>query len=236
MRVAAAVLWTGLMVAMPHAQTTAVGINAYASRHAGDGRVEIAAVADLPAGTKWTAATITVLDERGTQLTEWKAPATLLAAGSLSATLLQNPGHYRVRITATDNARKVSTAECDVVATLTPVAGGLSVSPIAFGSVRSAFLPRRQFATEPQALARFELYGGKTGMAVSITMELAEKADGPSLAKLTPTITPTPEPDRFIVTAPVDLAGLPAGRYVVKAVAGIDGQPVTAFQGVFEKR
>lgn len=234
LRPAAVALLTGLMVAMPRAQpATPLRINAYASRHAGDGRMQITAVADLPAGTKWAGATISVLDERGAPITEWKAPPTLLSTGTLTATMVQDAGHYRLRITATDGARRTSTADCDVTATLTPVAGGLSVSPIAFGGDGSTFAPRGQFANEPQALARFELYGGRTGMAVSITMELAATADGPALAKLTPTITATPEPDRFIVTAPVSLALLAAGRYVVRAVAGIDGQPATTFYGAF---
>lgn len=240
-RAVAAALLPGLMIATAHAQTVAVprgniSINAYATRQSVDGRMQIMTSAQLPAGTKWTAATIAVLDTHGKSLVEWKAPATLLSSGELTATFLQNPGTFRLHLTATDNARHSMTADTDVTATLTTIARGLSVSAIAFGLDGNTFQPRRQFTTEPQALARFELYGGKTGMAVSITMELAASADGPAVAKLTPKITPTPEADRFIVTAPIDLGALTAGRYVVRAVGGVDGQPATAFQGVFEKR
>lgn len=229
-----AALCAGLMVAMTHAQPPApLRINAVATRQAIGGHMQIATVADLPAGVKWASVTIAILDARSTPITEWKAPATLLSAATMTATFLQNPGHYRLRVTATDTARRTSTAECDVTAILTPIAGGLSVSPIAFGLDGHTFQPRREFTTEPQALARFEVYGGRTGMAVSVTMELATTADGPAIAKLTPTITPTPEPDRFIVTAPVDLRALSSGRYLVRVVAGVDGQPATAFSETF---
>ena len=230
-----AALCAGLMVAMAGAQTAApLRINAVATRQAISGHMQIATVTDLPAGVKWASVTIAILDTNNTTLSTWKAPQTLLSATTLTATFLQAPGSYRLRVTAIDAARRTATAECDVTATLTPIAGGLSVSPIAFGLDGHPFQPRREFTTEPQALARFELYGGKTGMAVSVTMELAAAADTPAIAKLIPTITPTPEPDRFIVTAPVDLSALKAGRYMVRVVAGVDGQPATTFSGTFE--
>ena len=229
-----AALCVGLMVALTHAEMPApLQINAFATRQAISGHMQIATVADLPAGVKWASVTIAILDTRSTPITEWKAPATLLSAQTMTATFLQPPGSYRLRVTAIDTARRKSTAECDVTATLTSIAGGLSVSPIAFGLDGSTFQPRREFTTEPQALARFELYGGKTDMAVSVTMELAASADGPAIAKLTPKITPTPETDRFIVTAPIDLSRLAAGRYVLRAVGGVDGQPATPFNGTF---
>ncbi|MEI6244833.1 MAG: hypothetical protein WCQ64_07275 [Acidobacteriota bacterium] len=232
-----AALCVGLMVALTHAQAGGVArIDAYATRQSVEGRMQIITSAQLPAGSKWTAATIAVLDTHGKSLVEWKAPATLLSSGELTATFLQNPGAFRLHLTATDSARRSVTADTDVTATLTSIAGGLSVSPIAFGLDGSTFQPRREFTAEPQALARFELYGGKTGMAVSVTMELAASADGPAIAKLTPKITPTPETDRFVVTAAIDLSRLVPAKYVVRSVGGVDGQPATAFQGHFEKR
>lgn len=235
MRVAAAALLSGLMTAMPHAQGgPAPRIDAYASRHAGDGRMQITAVADVPAGTTLTAATISVLDTRGIQLAQWKVPAPLLSAHTVTTTFVQDAGEYRVRVATIDSAHRTASADVNVTATLTTVAGGLSVSAIALGIDANTFAPRRQFTNEPQALARFELYGGKTGMPVSVTMELAATGVGPAIARLSPKIAPTAEPDRFIVTAPVNLGGLAAGNYVIRAVAGVDGQPATAFQGTFE--
>ncbi len=232
-RFVATALSAGFLIATPSAQAAPIRIEAYAARFSIDGQMQISTVATLPAGTKWTAVVIAVLDARRTKVTEWKAPAKLVSGGPITATFRENAGTYRLRISATDSARHVSTAECDVTATLTPIAGGLSVSPIATGLDGKTFAPRQQFTAEPQALARFELYGGHTGMAVSVTMELAASAESAAIAKLAPKITPTPEPDRFIITAPIDLAGLAAGRYIVRTVVGIDGQPATKFSGTF---
>jgi hypothetical protein len=116
------------MIATPRAEAAPIRIDAYAARFSIDGQMQISTVAALPSGTKWTAVVITVFDARGGKVTEWKAPAALLATGTITATFRENTGTYRLRMSATDSVRHVSTAECNVTATLTPVAGGLSVS------------------------------------------------------------------------------------------------------------
>lgn len=207
-----------------------VRVGAYASRHAGDTFLTVTAVVVMPASMKPTAATITVVDARGVSQTPWKALATALRKSALTTTFLVPPGHYTVRATITEGARRPITVDGDVVAALTPLVAGLSVSEITVGTTDTPFCPQPTLSAGIAATARFELYGGKTGMPVSIVAELS--ADGGAvLQRPTPKVTATPEADRFIVNLPLDTRALPAGSYVIRVVVGIDGQPTTTLTG-----
>lgn len=208
----------------------ALRVGAYASRHAGDTFLTITAVVVLPATVKPSAATVTLVDARGTTLHQWKAAATDLRRSALTTTFLAPAGRYTVRATISDAARRPITGEGDVVAALTPVPGGLSVSEITVGTTEVPFCPRPSLMQGGAGTARFELYGGKVGMPVSIVAELTNDT-GAVLQKLTPKVTGTPEPDRFIVNLPLDLSALTAGHYTIRAVIGIDGQPTATLTG-----
>jgi hypothetical protein len=52
---------------------------------------------------------------------------------------------------------------------------------------------------------------------------------------LKPKVVATPEPDRYVVEAEVDLTALSPGRYVIRAITGIDGQPAATLRGTLRK-
>ena len=149
-----------------------------------------------------------------------------LTAPALITAFIEKPGQYRVRVAATDAANRAGTADFDLNATLTPTAGVLSLSSMMIGTNTGGFAPKLQFTTEPSALAYFELYGGKPGMPVSITLELASSLNGPALATLDRQVARSEtEADLFRVIAPINLGTLPPGDYIVRAIVGLDGQP-----------
>jgi VWFA-related protein len=199
---------------------------AFASRNAaGDGRLKILAIAEAASGTKLSAASIGLYDQGGKLVGQWSANATELAAPGLIAAFVQNPGQYRVRVAATDAAGRGGSADFDLNATLTPAAGVLTLNTMMIGTGGSGFVPKLQFTNEPQAIAYFELYGGKPGMPVSVAMELASTLNGPAIATLQPQISASSEPDMYRVVANINLGPLAAGDYVVRAIVGLDGQP-----------
>ena len=204
---------------------TPLRLSAFASRNAGDGKVKIVVIAESATAAKFSAAAIGLYDTAGKLVAQWSADAPALAAPSLLTAFLQAPGQYRVRVAATDTAGRSGTADYDLAATLTPAAGVLTLSGMVLGTPDNNFTPKLQFTTEPQAVAYFELYGGKPGMPVSVNVDLATTLDGPPWAQLQPKIAASAEPDKYVITVPIALGALPPGDYIVRAIVGLDGQP-----------
>jgi hypothetical protein len=189
-------------------------------------RVMAVAEAGVP-GTKLSAAAMGVYDAAGKLVGQWTASAVELTAAALVATFDQTPGTYRARVAVTDAAGRAGAADVTVDANLTPAANGLSLSSMLLGTTTNGFAPKLLFSTEPTATAYFELYGGKPGMPVSVSVELAASTNGPALTTLQPKISASPEPDKYLVMTPINLGALPPGDYVVRAIVGIDGYPAT---------
>lgn len=210
----------------------------FVSRAAGRVRVTLVVDVDEPgaAAAKLSSASVALIDANGAPAGRWKATAQQLSAVPLAATLDVPPGAYRARVSVTDAKRRTGASEIAIDATLTPAAGGLSLSSMSLGTNDAAFVPKLRFTTEPVATARFELYGGRAGMPVSVAMAIAMTPDGVPLATLKPAVAATPEPDRFVVTTAIDIATLPPGDYVIRAIVGIDGFPSTRLARVLRKR
>lgn len=204
---------------------TPLRLSAFISRNPGDGKVKIVAIGESTTAAKLSAAAIGIYDPSGKLMAQWSADAAALTAPALIAAFVQNPGQYRVRVAAADSAGRAGTADFDLNATLTPAAGVLTLSAMLLGTPDNGFTPKLQFTSEPQAIAYFELYGGKQGMPVSVAMELATTLNGPAMTVLQPKITGSAEADKYIIMAPIALGALPAGDYIVRAIVGLDGQP-----------
>lgn len=205
---------------------TPLRLTAFASRNAaGDNKIKIVVMAESTSGAKFSAASIGVYDSTNKLVAQWSADAPALGAPALITAFVQNAGQYRVRVAATDTAGRGGTADYNVNATLTPAAAVLSMSALVLGTPDNNFTPKFQFTNEPQAVAYFELYGGKQGMPVSVAVELAATLNGPPLAQLQPKISASPEPDKYIITVPLAIGALAPGDYIVRAIVGLDGQP-----------
>jgi hypothetical protein len=70
----------------------------------------------------------------------------------------------------------------------------------------------------------------------TITIEVADTADGPAKLRLPAAITSTKEPDRWIATAEVPLASLGAGDHVIRAIARVGDQVVGTVVRTLRKR
>jgi hypothetical protein len=198
---------------------------AFASRIAGDGALKITVIVEIAGAAKASAAAIGVFDATHTLAEQWSSDSIAAPGQTVVATFTQNPGRYRIRCAVIDAAGKRGTIDDEFTAALTPAGGGLTLSTMMLGVTNKSFAPKLQFGGDDQAVAYFELYGGRRGMPVSVVVELAETLDGPAISGLHPSITASPEPDKHIITTPIALGALAPGDYVVRATVGLDGQP-----------
>jgi hypothetical protein len=187
---------------------------------------------------RFRSATAVLLNAAGTRVAEETAGATALAGTPVVSTLLAPPGHYVLRVAVVDAEGRAGSADCPIDAVLTS-AGRLTLSSLRVGVAQppappgltrgdstSGPDPRVAFTSETAALAFFDLYGGTPNEHVTLLMDVLKKADGPPVQQLEPRILPAraSEPGHYIVTAPVDLADLPPGDYLIRATVGITGQ------------
>jgi hypothetical protein len=189
-------------------------------------------------GVRFRSATAALFDATGARVAEDAAGPSALTVMPLVSRLIAAPGHYLLRVAVVDDQGQTGSVECPIDADLTS-AGPLSLSSLRTGVARPpappgptrsdsapGLDPRLEFTDEATAVAFFDLYGGTPNEHVTIVMEVLKKADGPPIQPLEPHILPAraSEPGHYVVTAPVDLASLSAGDYLIRATVGVAGQ------------
>jgi len=151
------------------------------------------------------------------------------------ATIVVPPGVYRIRVAATDSTGRGGATDVEVAAEMTP-AGTLKLSSLVLGLWRdNTFHPRLQFSTEPVVIAYLDVVGGVAGAPVAAFVEIARTANGPAISTSRLAIESTSDPGRFQASAAVPIGALPPGDYVVRAIVGIDGQPMGRVTRVLRK-
>jgi hypothetical protein len=201
-------------------------------RNAADGRIRTTCALRPVLKSGEQVASVTATLTAANAASTWTASADARRAVPLIAEFTHTEGDARIHAEIRTSSRRTLRGDATFPAVLTPAAGGLRVSPLALGQVdaRGRFVPissLASLASADQAVVSFELYGGRADMAVSIALEAVTSLDAPALLRLRPTVAATPEPDRFVVTAPIDVATVPAEAALLRAVVGIDGQPAT---------
>jgi hypothetical protein len=186
------------------------------------GKVKVTALAEpVDPAARLTAVMAALIDPTGRVAAQWAAPDPTEVP--LSGAMLVDPGTYRLRVTATDNAGRGGAADYEFDARLT-AAGTLHVSSLILGvSHSAAFVPRLQFGREPVALASLELSGQIAGPRLALGLDLARTVDGPAIVK-TPLAIERIGEDHYMATGAIAIGALPPGDYVVRAVVGVEGQ------------
>lgn len=207
---------------------------AYASQGERTGTVKVVALAETldPAATIVSAAAA-LFDAKGRLAGQWTAGPEDLFKRPLLAAFAVEPGVYRLRVAAIDDAGRSGAADYDVAAELIE-AGPLRLSALALGLLRNGFVPRLEFGSEPVAIGYLEIYGAAPGTRVAASLELAASARTP------PTVTVPlvlqPAGDRYLATGAIPIGGLPPGDYVIRAVIGLEGQPAGHVMRILRKR
>ena len=195
----------------------------------------VAAAEPMDPGVVLISASVGYFDSDGKMVRQTNLTKEQLTTLPLLATVVVPPGMYRVRVAATDSTGRGGATDVDVAAEMTP-AGPLKLSSLVLGLWRdNAFHPRLQFSTEPVVIAYLDVVGGAAGAPVAAFVEIARTANGPALATSRLAIEGTSDPTRFQASAAVPIGALPPGDYVVRAIVGVEGQPMGRVVRVLRK-
>jgi len=212
--------------ALSHADLPLYGVG-YAFRAPAKGQTKVLAVVQSPAGAKLSSAAFALYDAKDRVAAQWSADAQDLAMSPVVSAMSIAPGRYRLRMAAADGSGKMGAVDYEIDTTISTLAD-LTAGSLMVGVISDKqFQPRFSFgAAEKSATAYTELYG-TTGGRADVRFELAETTDGPPLQTIPATISPTKDPDRWIVTGVVPLAGIPPGDIVLRVVVTSGGKTGT---------
>jgi len=183
---------------------------------------------------------LVLLDEKGAAGASLFQPAVPASVSQLGmqryfATLLVDPGPYRLRVAVTDEGGRRGSVERKVWAYMRRLSqfratelligdegdagrGSEGILPSVTGEMSNGVLHGylELFAEAPAAFAR-----------ASVAIEVASTPDGPALQAVAARLqTPDTDDHCRAASAAVPLSQLPAGAYVARAVVSLDGQKV----------
>jgi VWFA-related protein len=199
---------------------------AYTALDADGKSMRIVTMAESTDGAKLGSLVAALFDRDGKSVSHWTATAEELQRSPVIGAMPVDPGAYRLRVAAIDTTGRAGTADYDVDTEMAQ-SGPLRLSSIILGLSRDGrFSPRLQFGSEPTALAYIELYGALPGTRIVSVLELSTTMNGPALVSL-PLAIETAGESRYVATGVLPIGTLSPGDYVVRAMVGIEGQPMT---------
>jgi VWFA-related protein len=167
-----------------------------------------------------------LFDRDGKLVSNWSATPQELQRSLVIGAMPAEPGAYRMRVAAIDTTGRAGTADYELDAEIVQT-GKLKLSSVVLGLWRDGqFTPRLQFSAEPVAIAYVEMYGAPPGTQLVAAVELAATLNGPALLTL-PLVIEGAGESRYVARGAVPIGGLPPGDYVVRALVGVEGQPMT---------
>jgi VWFA-related protein len=175
---------------------------------------------------KFGAIVAALFDEDGKPVSHWSATAEEMARKPVVGAMPAPPASYRLRVAAVDSNGRSGTADYDVAAE-SSTSGPLTLSSIVLGLSREgSFAPRLQFTNEPVAIGYLEMFGAAAGVPVSASLEIASTLNGPAIVRV-PLAIESSGQNRYVAKGALPIGGLPAGDYIVRALVGLEGHPMT---------
>ena len=201
---------------------------AYASRsQSADDVMVMALFEGIEPEASLTAASVGLFDEKGTLKKQWTAEKNDLAKRPVLAALTAPPGIYRMRVAAVDGSGRAGTTDYELKAEV-PRADPLKLSALVLGTQQQGggFAPRLDFANEAIVIGMVEIYGVPKGSTVTMTLDVAQSADGNPLATAQTTVSQGRTDDMRIAFGGFSVASLAPGDYLMRAVVSLDDKPV----------
>ena len=177
-------------------------------------------------GVKLEAIAAALFTDEGKLAAQWIASPEELQRMPVMGAMSAPAGAYRLRVAAIDSTGRSGTTDYEVTAEIVR-SGPLKLSSLVLGLSRGgAFAPRLQFTIEPLAIAYVELEGAPAGTRVSAVLEVSQTLSGPPVVSVPLAIEGAPN-NRYTATGSVPIGALPPGDYVVRALIGLEGHPLT---------
>lgn len=190
-------------------------------------KVRIVAMAEPTESTVTIETLGAILVDRDNKVAaQWMATAEELRRRPVTGAMAVPPGAYRLRVAAIDTTGRAGTVDAEVEADVVRT-GPLKLSSLVLGLNRAdGFLPKLHFTIEPLAIAYIELEGAPAGARVAAAVEVAQSLNGPAIVTVPLAIENSGE-NRYTATGSIAIGALPPGDYVVRAMVGIEGSPMT---------
>lgn len=198
----------------------------YSSFEEPDGQVRVLTLAEpIEPNVKFAALMAAAFDRDGKGIGSWVAENADLERTPVIGAIAVPPGAYRLRVAAIDTTGRAGSADYDLDVDLAR-SGPLKISSVLLGLSRGGFQPRLQFTNEPVVIGYVELSGAAPGAKVTATLELADSPNAP--ARLTVPLAIEPGAGgRYMARGAIPIGALPPGDYVVRAMVGLEGHPMT---------
>lgn len=178
------------------------------------------------AAVKLASLAAVLFDQDGRVAGQWLATAEELQQVPAAGAMHVAPGPYRLRVAAIDTTGRSGTVDCRIMAEIVS-SGTLKLGSLAFGLLRDGrFVPKLLFSNEPLAVAYLEMEGAPAGTRINAGLEIAQTLNGPAIVTV-PLAIENAAANRYMATGSVPLGALPAGDYVVRAMVGLEGHPMT---------
>jgi hypothetical protein len=198
----------------------------YSSFEEAGGLIRILTLAEpVEPNVKFAALMAAVFDRDGKGIGSWSAETADLERSPVFGAIAAPPGAYRLRVAAIDTTGRAGAADYDLEVDLAR-SGPLKISALLLGLARGTFQPRLQFTNEPVAIGYVELSGAAPGAKLTATLELADSPNGPARVTVPLTIEPGAG-GRYVAKGALPIGALLPGDYIVRAMVGLDGHPMT---------
>ena len=173
---------------------------------------------------KLSAASVGVIDDKGTLKFQWSAQPADLARAPIAAAIPVPAGKYRVRVAAIDGSGAAGAVDYDLDATLTE-APPLKLSSMLLGVSDKGFMPKLVFTSaDAMAVGLVEVYGVPAGATVTSKFELAESETAAPLGDAAGNVAAGPGDDGRRAFGGFGIGTLAPGDYVMRATIMVDGK------------
>jgi hypothetical protein len=197
----------------------------YVSRE-GTGMKVVTLFEPVDAAAKVTAASVGVIDDKGTLKLQWSAQPPDLARSPMVAAIPVQPGKYRIRVAAIDANGVTGAVDYDLDVALAD-APPLKMGSMMVGVSDKGFMPKLVFTSaDTMAVGLVELYGVPATATVTSKFELAENDTSTPLGDAPGNVAAGPGEDARRAFGGFGIATLAPGDYVMRATIMIDGKVV----------
>ncbi len=167
----------------------------------------------------------------GAIVARWKVQGAEAAARPVKTVAVAPAGPYRLRMAASELSGRRGAVDYEFDAEFT-AAGAFALGPLMFGGMNAAdnatFVPVLQSAANATGtMAYAEIYGALAATdTLGVRFEIARTLSGDPVATLTGSVRTTEDPTRRAALGSIDLAALPPGDHLVRAIITLNGVEV----------
>ena len=167
----------------------------------------------------------------GTIVARWKAEGADAATRPMRTRAIAPAGPYRLRMAASELSGRRGAVDYEFDAGFT-TAGTFALGPLMFGGMNAAdsaqFVPVLQPAANTTAIMAYaEIYGAlAAGDSLGVRFEAARSLEGEPVASVAGSVRTSGDPTRRAALGTLDLAALPVGDHLIRAIVTLNGAEI----------